>query len=398
MEIYDCPNLVHFDARNNLLTSLYFLNELKEQITHLDVSNNDLRDELLFLGEFRNLESLFVGNRINRGIVNVMRKNCLKGSLEKIKGLNKLREIDISNTNINSGLEYLPKKTEKVGCSCHLFLKRECSVIKKQLENYPFNDDALSGKQRESLEERETSYSKQLEVTNHLQPVIFDNITEKPILEEEIGRGGYGEVYQDKKQITNEVNILRKLKSKYIIQYYGIYSNDQEFHIIMDYAENGLTYIHHENIIHRDLKSMNILLDSDYKTIKIADFGLAKLIKNVSSSQSNSEIAAKCTKPFKNVDNCGVILHIASNNKETIPSDVPQDVCRQSKIFASLDAELSSRVELAPASSSLPFASPTTANPTLEEKFARQTKRELLKECKTSENRIKSLFVVQKVK
>ncbi|CAG8752497.1 34006_t:CDS:2, partial [Racocetra persica] len=44
------------------------------------------------------------------------------------------------------------------------------------------------------------------------------------------------------------------------------------------------------------------------------------------------------------------------------------------------------------------------ANPTLEEKFARQTKREFLKECKTeekyqkeqSENRIKSLFVVQK--
>jgi hypothetical protein len=38
------------------------------------------------------------------------------------------------------------------------------------------------------------------------------------------------------------------------------------------------------------------------------------------------------------------------------------------------------------------------ANPTLEKNFARQTKREFLKECKTSENRIKSLFVVQKVK
>jgi serine/threonine protein kinase len=41
------------------------------------------------------------------------------------------------------------------------------------------------------------------------------------------------------KEITNEINILRKLKSKYIIQYYGIYADDQEFLVIMDYAENG---------------------------------------------------------------------------------------------------------------------------------------------------------------
>jgi serine/threonine protein kinase len=45
----------------------------------------------------------------------------------------------------------------------------------------------------------------------------------------------------------------------------------------------GLIYIHCEGIIHRDFKSLNILLDGDYKTVKIADFGLSKT-KSISSS------------------------------------------------------------------------------------------------------------------
>lgn len=38
----------------------------------------------------------------------------------------------------------------------------------------------------------------------------------------------------------------------------------------------GLSYLHSQNILHRDLKSLNILLDSQYCP-KIADFGLAKI-------------------------------------------------------------------------------------------------------------------------
>jgi serine/threonine protein kinase len=46
----------------------------------------------------------------------------------------------------------------------------------------------------------------------------------------------------------------------------------------------GLVYIHHQNIIHRDLKSMNILLDKHFQ-VKISDFGLSKT-KSISSSRS----------------------------------------------------------------------------------------------------------------
>jgi serine/threonine protein kinase len=41
------------------------------------------------------------------------------------------------------------------------------------------------------------------------------------------------------KEIMNEVNILKNLRNRYVIQYYGIYSDNQDFLIIMDYAENG---------------------------------------------------------------------------------------------------------------------------------------------------------------
>ncbi|VDC07567.1 unnamed protein product [Peniophora sp. CBMAI 1063] len=41
---------------------------------------------------------------------------------------------------------------------------------------------------------------------------------------------------------------------------------------------NAMAYIHSKGITHRDLKPENILLSSDKKTAKVADFGLAKIV------------------------------------------------------------------------------------------------------------------------
>lgn len=69
----------------------------------------------------------------------------------------------------------------------------------------------------------------------------------------------------DLKKLVSNNKESRKLKEKYAMYYFR------------QIAE-GLQYLRSQNIIHRDLKPHNILLSDDRKTLKIADFGFAKII------------------------------------------------------------------------------------------------------------------------
>ena len=153
---------------------------------------------------------------------------------------------------------------------------------------------------------------------------IKKELIDGKIKKELIGQGGYGQVYKFKyegltyalKQIAlenfdkngeNILKILYKINNENIVKYYDSFENDNKINIIMEYAGdtnlqkliqkhiskdlyfekeelnniisqicNGLKGIHENNIIHRDITSVNIFFDAERKKIKIGDFGLSK--------------------------------------------------------------------------------------------------------------------------
>lgn len=145
-------------------------------------------------------------------------------------------------------------------------------------------------------------------------------------IESLIGEGGMGKVYkanditdkkivalkilnpelitdaENRKRLTNEGQILSQFNNKNIIKVFEIGESKENVFISMEYLEGGtlndyikknhplkieeikkitleiclgLKAVHEKNIIHRDLKSNNIMLDIN-NNIKLMDFGLSK--------------------------------------------------------------------------------------------------------------------------
>ncbi|KAF8040286.1 hypothetical protein BT93_B2502 [Corymbia citriodora subsp. variegata] len=145
----------------------------------------------------------------------------------------------------------------------------------------------------------------------------------------ELGDGGFGTVYYGKlcdgrevavkrlyernyrrvKQFMNEVEILTRLQHKNLVSLYGCTSrHSRELLLVYEYISNGtvadhihgrransctrlpwqirmdiaietataLAYLHASDIVHRDVKTNNILLDKNFG-VKVADFGLSRL-------------------------------------------------------------------------------------------------------------------------
>ncbi|KAL8506032.1 hypothetical protein ACS0TY_017042 [Phlomoides rotata] len=146
-----------------------------------------------------------------------------------------------------------------------------------------------------------------------------------------IGKGGFGPVYkgilpseeeiaikrlsktsgQGHEEFKNEAILIAKLQHTNLVRLVGCCIEDEERMLIYEYMQNksldyfvfdqnrrelltwpnrfniimgiarGLLYLHHDSrlkIIHRDLKTSNILLDGNLKP-KISDFGLARIFR-----------------------------------------------------------------------------------------------------------------------
>ena len=146
----------------------------------------------------------------------------------------------------------------------------------------------------------------------------------------QLGKGSYGTVYTVRSKIDSnayvmkkmelnhlkesqqrecyrEVSILRKVSHPNIIKYYASFLENESLCIIMEYAElgdlytlikhykrhqkyfdevliwriayeilTGLEYLHSNNIIHRDIKCLNLFLSKDHH-VKIGDLGVSTI-------------------------------------------------------------------------------------------------------------------------
>lgn len=120
----------------------------------------------------------------------------------------------------------------------------------------------------------------------------------------------------------NEVRVLSMLQHPNIIEYYDNCLENNTMMIVMEYAPGGNLYdylrsrgegnllqeedvlhlfcqlllgmqhIHESNILHRDIKSNNILLDRSQRIVKIGDFGISKILS--SKSKAHTVVGTPC--------------------------------------------------------------------------------------------------------
>jgi mitogen-activated protein kinase 1/3 len=118
----------------------------------------------------------------------------------------------------------------------------------------------------------------------------------------------------DCKRILREITLLRKLRHPFVVELVEVLepsdpANFSTIYTVMEYAESDLKkvikssihlqlphiqtivynllcavkYLHESNVLHRDMKPANILVNEDC-TVKLCDFGLARSITGVESA------------------------------------------------------------------------------------------------------------------
>ncbi|WNE40480.1 MAG: hypothetical protein GBAus27B_000547 [Mycoplasmataceae bacterium] len=132
------------------LTEAEFLKQLHnpEKIKELNISNNNFQAETLdFLKPMTNLEWLDLGSYdekwLGEGLI-----NRFYGSLEPLKNMSKLNYFNIANTDINSGLEYLPKNIESFYCSSWLRKDAKCQQICRFIGNKEWMLEVIKDERR----------------------------------------------------------------------------------------------------------------------------------------------------------------------------------------------------------------------------------------------------------
>ncbi|CAH1764055.1 3148_t:CDS:10, partial [Entrophospora sp. SA101] len=140
----DTKKIKRLECDDNQISSLNFLSPLDSKILeYLNLNSNNLKEEgelkLSPLSRFKNLRELQIGNKDKKKIVQNIYNRFL-GSLEPLKDLNNLKLLNIENTDIDNGIEYLPDNLEELYCANELRNEVKVKEIFKQLNGYGKDD------------------------------------------------------------------------------------------------------------------------------------------------------------------------------------------------------------------------------------------------------------------
>jgi hypothetical protein len=175
LDLSNCFNLQELYCSSNRLTNLDFLNKLNtEKLVSLYIDGNNISSNLIPFNEFVDLEVLGLGNndqiRINQGIY-----NSFTGSLEPLQKLIKLRHLNISNTDIDSDLEYLPESIESFYCLADKRPKAKCkNICNLFISEQGIVETDYHGKIK-NFPQKLKEYKTKLRIKNQIEKILASN-------------------------------------------------------------------------------------------------------------------------------------------------------------------------------------------------------------------------------
>ena len=175
---------------------------------------------------------------------------------------------------------------------------------------------------------------------------------------------------QFKDRFLNEASVLAKLNHPNIVSIFDFIEQDGQYFIVMEYVQgmtldklidgskgldsetalniftqalDGFSYAHKRSIVHRDIKPSNMILNDD-STLKILDFGIAKLLMSNSnltrtgtrmgsiSYMSPEQVMGRELDLKTDIYSLGVTLYEMLSGKLPFDSNTDSDYIVQNKI------------------------------------------------------------------